>query len=138
VQGRNPTITGLLLLPYLAGLVLVGIVFEHVLQLSTHLLSMLRIPSLSPKRLTLHLGCTLFILGNILVATISTRTPTFGLAFILVVFGVGSGMVLQTSFILAQSAVDEAGECFIPVSFIGPPSAFQTLFFLIHAFDLQN
>ncbi|KAL8639821.1 MAG: hypothetical protein Q9228_003195 [Teloschistes exilis] len=105
VQHRNPTVTGLLLLPYLFGLVIVGIVYAFLLRQSSKVLSILHIDDRHRKRLILIIGAILFLVGITLISTLMHKLPVGALMVVLLLFGAGSGLVLQTSLLEAQAAV---------------------------------
>ncbi|KAL8776431.1 MAG: hypothetical protein Q9194_003150 [Teloschistes cf. exilis] len=105
VQHRNPTVTGLLLLPYLFGLVIVGIVYAFLLRQSSKVLSILHTDNRHRKRLILIIGAILFLIGITLISTLVHKLPLGALMVVLLLFGAGSGLVLQTSFLEAQAAV---------------------------------
>ncbi|KAL8727195.1 MAG: hypothetical protein Q9166_006232 [cf. Caloplaca sp. 2 TL-2023] len=105
VQNRNPTVAGLLLLPYLFGLVIVGIIYAFLLRLSGSILSTMHKDNRYKKRVILIMGAVLFLIGIVLISSLLDKLPVGALVVILLIFGAGSGLVLQTSFIEAQSAV---------------------------------
>lgn len=109
VEHRNATVTGLLLLPYLFGLVIVGIVYAFLLRQSSNLLSILHIDNRHRKRLILIIGAILFLIGITLISTLVHKLPLGALMVVLLLFGAGSGLVLQTSFLEAQAAVSSNG-----------------------------
>ncbi|KAL8817150.1 MAG: hypothetical protein Q9223_003965 [Gallowayella weberi] len=110
VQNRNPTTTGLLLLPYLFGLVTVGIIYPLLLRLSGSILCAMRMNKGNEKRVILVTGAILFLLGIVLISALMQKLPVGVLVAVLLVFGAGSGLVLQTSFIEAQAAVAPHGK----------------------------
>lgn len=109
VQHRNPTVTGLLLLPYLFGLVFVGIVYAFLLRQSSKVLSILLTDNHHRKRLILIIGGILFLIGITLISTLVHKLPLGALMVVLLLFGAGSGLGLQTSFLEAQAAVSPNG-----------------------------
>ncbi|KAL8800729.1 MAG: hypothetical protein Q9182_004972 [Xanthomendoza sp. 2 TL-2023] len=105
VQNRNPTTTGLLLLPYLFGLVIVGIIYPFLLQIAGSILCAMSMNKGNRKRVILVTGAILFLVGIVLISALMHKLPLGALIAVLLVFGAGSGLVLQTSFIEAQAAV---------------------------------
>lgn len=111
VQAHDPTEAGLQLLPYLVGMVVVGILYSPLLRLVNSILFSLHLDDWKPKPVLIHSGCALFLLGTCLIATMSTTVPAVSLVFLFLLFGAGTGLVLQTSFLAAQASVDSEGEC---------------------------
>ncbi|KAJ7584047.1 major facilitator superfamily domain-containing protein, partial [Mycena floridula] len=101
VLGNSPIIAGLQLLPILCARIGNGLAYRFTIKLAARL-------SFAPLRTMLTAGALLLTMGTILVGT--TFSPNLAKPaeiIILIIFGIGCGLTLQTSFMLAQIAVDK-------------------------------
>lgn len=103
---------GVFLLPFLFGQVGVGIIYALLLRLAARILFLAHVNVQNKRRPLSIIGAVLFLVGIMLVSTLADRIPIGALLAILLCFGTGSGLVLQSSFIEAQSAVSSDGKTF--------------------------
>ncbi|KDQ13843.1 hypothetical protein BOTBODRAFT_175262 [Botryobasidium botryosum FD-172 SS1] len=99
VEGSSAERTGLQLIPLLVGQVSAGLLYTKLDRLAS------RLPY-SPLRVLVHAGCLIFILGTVLRTFVNPSTSRVIEAAGLLLLGFGGGLMLQTSFMSAQSAVD--------------------------------
>lgn len=121
VQDRDSTMAGLLLAPYLLGFIIVSLVYPLILRLSTTTLSTLGPGNRNGKRLIIISGAVLFLTGNVVISFFVDKLSMAILIATLSVFGAGSGLVLQTSFLQAQTAVSSDGK----LALRQPPNRFH-------------
>lgn len=100
---------GVFLLPFLFGQVSVGIVYSLLLQLSAKVLSLVHVDNKYKRRPLSIIGGVLFLIGITLVSTLADKLPIGALLAILLCFGAGSGLVFQSTFIEAQTAISSDG-----------------------------
>ncbi|CAO1597352.1 hypothetical protein XANCAGTX0491_001165 [Xanthoria calcicola] len=105
VEKLNTIMTGVCLLPFLFGQVGAGIVYALLLQLSAKALSLVHVDNKYKRQPLSIVGGVLFLIGITLVSTLADKLPIGALLAILLCFGAGSGLVLQSGFIEAQIAV---------------------------------
>lgn len=110
VEKLNTIMTGVCLLPFLFGQVGAGIVYALLLQLSAKALSLVHVDNKYKRQPLSIVGGVLFLIGITLVSTLADKLPIGALLAILLCFGAGSGLVLQSGFIEAQIAVSSDGE----------------------------
>lgn len=101
---------GLLLAPYLLGFIIVSLIYPLLLRVSTTTLSTLRPGNRNGKRVIIITGAVLFLTGNVVISSFVDKLSMAILIAALSVFGAGSGLVLQTSFLQAQTAVSSDGK----------------------------
>ncbi|KAH7907218.1 major facilitator superfamily domain-containing protein [Hygrophoropsis aurantiaca] len=100
VEAYSAEMTGVQLVPFLVGHISAGLFFAQFRQFAT------RLRFTTPLRVMVHVGCLIFILGAALRVTVINRsTPKIVELAILLLFGLGAGLTLQTSFVSAQAAV---------------------------------
>lgn len=98
----QPEETGIQLIPLLVGHVAAGILFAPLHQLAG------RLP-FTPLRVLVHLACLFLLAGSVLRAMVHQGTPKSAETVILLVYGFGAGLTLQTSFVSAQAASPPEG-----------------------------
>ncbi|GGT00754.1 EmrB/QacA family drug resistance transporter [Planobispora rosea] len=94
VQGVSPTMSGLHLVPMMAGMLLTSIISGHTIA---------RTGRYKPFPI---MGCAVAAVGLYLLSRIDTGTSTLELSLYLLVLGVGLGLVMQVLVIVVQNAVD--------------------------------
>ncbi|KAH7929946.1 MFS general substrate transporter [Leucogyrophana mollusca] len=100
VEGNSAETTGVQLLPFLVGYISAGLFFSQFMQFAV------RLRFASPVSVLSHAGCLTFIVGAVLrVVVIDRYTPKVVELAVLLLFGLGAGLTLQTSFLSAQASV---------------------------------
>ncbi|KDQ13845.1 hypothetical protein BOTBODRAFT_362312 [Botryobasidium botryosum FD-172 SS1] len=100
VEGMTPITSGLQLLAILGAIVINGFLYEHFLKLADYL-------PFPPLRTMLAVGCSIHLLGAILIgSTFTPHLPKGVQVVFLLIYGLGCGMTIQTSFISAVVVVD--------------------------------
>jgi EmrB/QacA subfamily drug resistance transporter len=95
VQGASATNSGLLLLPLMAGMLVVSVVTGRV------------ITKTGRYRIFPIAGGVALLAGMILLSTINAETTKLTLALYMVVLGLGMGGLMQTSMLIAQNSVEQ-------------------------------
>ncbi|KAL8650145.1 MAG: hypothetical protein Q9226_005271 [Calogaya cf. arnoldii] len=113
VERLSTIMAGVFLLPFLFGQSGAGIVYALLLQLSAKALSLVHVDNKYKRRPLSIVGGVLFLIGITLVSTLADKLPTGALLAILLCFGAGSGLVLNSGFIEAQSAISSDGEIYL-------------------------
>jgi EmrB/QacA subfamily drug resistance transporter len=96
VRGISPTISGLRLLPLLAGMLLCSIASGQAISRTGR------------YKVFVVAGTLILAIGTFLLSLIRVRTGALEFSLILFVVGIGLGLFMQTLVVVAQNAVDRA------------------------------
>jgi MFS family permease len=95
VQGESATVSGLMLLPMMLGMMSVSLVVGNM------------ITKTGKYKIFPVIGGAVMTLGIILLSTIDVHTSKLELAVFMVVLGAGMGFLMQTSMLIAQNSVEQ-------------------------------
>jgi EmrB/QacA subfamily drug resistance transporter len=95
VQGASATNSGLLLLPLMAGMLVVSVISGRV------------ITKTGRYRIFPIIGGVALFAGMLLLAMLDANTTKTTLALYMIVLGVGMGFLMQTSMLIAQNSVEQ-------------------------------
>lgn len=95
VQGHDPTTSGLMLLPLMAGLLTMSIVSGRV------------VSNTGKYRVFPIVGTAVATIGMALFTQLQVQTPYWQVATFMVILGTGMGMFMQVLVIAVQNAVDQ-------------------------------
>jgi EmrB/QacA subfamily drug resistance transporter len=95
VQGASATNSGLLLLPLMAGMLVVSVISGRV------------ITKTGRYRIFPIIGGVALLAGFLLLTMLDASTTKLTLAIYMVVLGVGMGFLMQTSMLIAQNSVEQ-------------------------------
>jgi len=95
VQGASATNSGLLLLPLMAGMLVVSVISGRI------------ITKTGRYRIFPIIGGVALLAGFLLLTMLDASTTKLTLAIYMVVLGVGMGFLMQTSMLIAQNSVEQ-------------------------------
>jgi EmrB/QacA subfamily drug resistance transporter len=95
VQGESATVSGLMLLPMMIGMMSVSLVVGNL------------ITKTGKYKIYPLIGGVVMTLGIVLLSQVGVNTSKMELAVFMVVLGAGMGFLMQTSMLIAQNSVDQ-------------------------------
>jgi EmrB/QacA subfamily drug resistance transporter len=95
VQGESATVSGLMLLPMMVGMMTVSLVVGNL------------ITKTGNYKIYPVIGGLVMTLGIVLLAQVGVHTSKVELAVFMVVLGAGMGFLMQTSMLIAQNSVEQ-------------------------------
>jgi Na+/melibiose symporter-like transporter len=95
VQGESATLSGLMLLPMMLGMMSVSLVVGNL------------ITKTGKYKIFPIIGGILMTIGMVLLAQVDVHTTKVDLAAFMVVFGMGMGFLMQTTMLIAQNSVEQ-------------------------------